>query len=106
MPKYLVKATYSAEGTRGLIKDGGTGRQRAVQGLIESVGGTLESFYYVLGEEDLIWICDLPTPADAMAMSLAVNSARGAQIHVTRLLTVDEVDQAVSKAVVYHPPNR
>ena len=106
MAKYLVRATYSAEGSRGIIKDGGSGRRRAVQGLIESVGGTLEAFYYTFGDADLIWICDLPTPADAVAMSLAINSARGAQVKVTQLLTVDEVDEGVSKAVVYHPPNR
>ena len=105
MPKYLVKATYSAEGTRGLIKDGGSGRQRAVKGLIESVGGSLEVFYYSFGEEDLIWICDLPTNSDAVAMSLAVNAARGAQVQMTQLLTVEDVDQAVTKAVEYRPPN-
>jgi uncharacterized protein with GYD domain len=44
MPKFMVKASYSAEGTRGLMKEGGTGRRAAVQKLIESLGGRLEAF--------------------------------------------------------------
>ena len=67
MPKYLVKASYSAEGTRGLLKDGGTGRKNAIEGLINSVGGSVEAFYYAFGDDDLIWICDLPTRSDAIA---------------------------------------
>ena len=34
MPKYLVQASYTAEGTRGLLKDGGTKRRAVVDGLM------------------------------------------------------------------------
>ena len=105
MPKYLMMAKYSAEGARGLMKDGGSGRHRAVQGLIESVGGSLESFYYAFGETDLYWICDLPSHADAVAVSMAVNGARGAQLTTVPLIDVDDMDAGVTKAVTYRPPN-
>jgi uncharacterized protein with GYD domain len=105
MPKYLMMAKYSAEGARGLIKDGGSGRYRAVKGLIESVGGTLEAFYYAFGETDLYWICELPGNADAVAVSLAVNGARGAQLTTVPLIDVDDMDAGVKEAVVYRPPN-
>ena len=104
MPKYLVKASYSAEGTRGLLKDGGSGRMNAIEGLINSVGGSVEAFYYAFGDDDLIWICDLPSHSDAIAMSLAVNAARGARVTTTPLLTLDEIDDGVKKAVSYRPP--
>lgn len=104
MPKFLVKASYSAEGTRGLLKDGGTGRKQAIEGLIESVGGTVEAFYYAFGDDDLVWICDLPSNSDAIAMSLAVNAARGARLTTTPLLSLDEIDEGVAKAVTYRPP--
>ena len=56
MPKFLIKASYTTEGTRGLVKDGGTGRRAAVQKLLESIGGTLEAFYFAYGEDDAIVI--------------------------------------------------
>jgi uncharacterized protein with GYD domain len=104
MAKYLVKASYSAEGTRGLLKDGGSGRHEAVEGLINSLGGTLESFYYAFGDEDLYWICDMPGHAELVAMSLAINAARGARVSTVPLLSLDEVDSAIHKATIYRPP--
>ncbi len=49
MPKYLFQASYTAEGAKGLLKEGGTKRRAAVEQLIKSVGGTLEAFYFALG---------------------------------------------------------
>lgn len=104
MPKYLVKASYSAEGARGLLKDGGTGRSEAIEGLITSVGGAVESFYYAFGGEDLYWICELPSNADLIAVSLAINAAGGARVETVPLLSLEEMDEAVRKAVSYRPP--
>ena len=52
MPKFMVKASYTTEGTRGLLKEGGTGRRAAVQTLTESLGGKVEAFYFAYGEDD------------------------------------------------------
>ena len=104
MPKYLVKASYSSEGTRGLLKDGGTGRMEAIEALLESIGGSLESFYYAFGEDDLIWICDLPGDADVIAMSLAVNAGGGARVSITPLVALEDIDEGVRKAVSYRAP--
>ena len=60
MAKFLVKASYTAEGARGLIKEGGTGRRNAVQKLVEGLGGKVEAFYYAYGEDDVYVITDLP----------------------------------------------
>jgi len=43
MPKYLLQASYSAEGSKGLLKDGGAKRVKAARTLIESLGGKLET---------------------------------------------------------------
>ena len=41
MPKYLIKASYSTEGIKGVMKGGGTGSSvDAVKHALESVGGT------------------------------------------------------------------
>ena len=52
MPKYLIKASYTAEGAKGLMKAGGTARRAAVQKMIEGLGGKLEAFYFAYGADD------------------------------------------------------
>jgi hypothetical protein len=44
MPKYLVQASYVGEGLKGLIKEGGSSRRDTVAGVIEGMGGKLETF--------------------------------------------------------------
>ena len=41
MPKYLLKVSYTADGAKGLIKDGGSKRREAALGLVRSVGGSI-----------------------------------------------------------------
>ena len=60
MPKMLIKASYTAEGARGLIKEGGSGRRATVQKLIEGMGGKMEAFYFAYGEADAYLIVDMP----------------------------------------------
>ncbi|MEJ7704135.1 MAG: hypothetical protein WKF47_12500 [Geodermatophilaceae bacterium] len=38
MAKYLIKASYSAEGLKGVMKQGGTSRVKAVEGALAGVG--------------------------------------------------------------------
>jgi uncharacterized protein with GYD domain len=104
MPTFMIKASYSAEGTRGLMKDGGTGRRDAIEALITSRGGTLKSFYYAFGDDDLYIIAELPSNADLVAVSLAINASGGAKVKSNTLLDAAEIDDAVQKAVRYRPP--
>ena len=39
MPKYMITASYSAEGAKGLVKEGGSARRAMVQKLVEGMGG-------------------------------------------------------------------
>jgi uncharacterized protein with GYD domain len=105
MPKYLAKAKYTApEGVRGLIADGGTGREKAVTTLIESVGGKVESFYFAFGDVDAYVILDAPDAPTAAALSLTVSASGLATVEVVQLLTTAEVDAAVKKSPVYDAP--
>ena len=56
MPKYLAHVSYTGEGLKGLLKDGGTKRREVVVQLAKSLGGKLEAIYYALGEDDLFYI--------------------------------------------------
>ena len=45
MAKYLIAASYTAEGLRGLAKDKASGRQKAVAQALKGLGGKLEAVY-------------------------------------------------------------
>lgn len=104
MPKYLIKASYTADGVRGLIKDGGSARRALVKKLVEGAGGTLEAFYYAYGDDDAYIITDLPHAADGLAISLAVNASGAVRLTTIPLITPEEVDAAGKKTVAYAPP--
>jgi uncharacterized protein with GYD domain len=103
MAKFLIQGTYTAEGAKGLMKEGGTGRKAAVQKAIEGLGGKLDSIYYTLGAADVIVICDMPDTLSGLALSLAVNASGAVRISTTPILSVEEVDTACKKTVSYRP---
>ena len=63
MPKYLLQVSYTAEGAKGVLKDGGSKRRAAAKAVVESVGGKLESMYFAFGEKDVFAIVDVPDAA-------------------------------------------
>ena len=60
MPKYLLQVSYTADGGKGLLRDGGSKRRAAARTLVESLGGKLESLYFAFGATDVFAIADLP----------------------------------------------
>ncbi len=104
MPKYLIQASYTQEGVKGLQSAGGSSRRDAVAQVAESVGGRLESFYFAFGEHDTYVILDLPDNETAAAVALTVNAAGGATTNTSVLLTPEEVDAAANRSVDYRPP--
>ena len=104
MPKYLWKGNYRPEGAKGLLKEGGTARVKAVEQLLQSAGGKLDAYYYALGEHDAYLIVDLPDNAAATAVSLAIAAAGVTHIETIPLLTMEEVDRATKIPVRYRPP--
>jgi uncharacterized protein with GYD domain len=106
MPKYLVSASYTAEGTKGLLKDGGSKRKAFIKGLIEKLGGKLEAFYFAFGDHDIYLIIEMPDAATASALSLNVAATGAVQLTTTVLLSPEEIDAAVKKPVDYRPPGK
>lgn len=106
MPKYLFQGSYTAEGTKGLQKDGGSKRRAAAQGLVESLGGKLESIYFAFGESDVFAIADLPDNAAAASLSLTLGASGAIMGKTTVLLTPEDIDKAVKKQGSYTPPGR
>jgi len=106
MPKYLVNASYTEAGLKGLLRDGGSKRREVVAQLVKGLGGKLEAFYYAFGDDDIFAIMDLPDNVSATATSLVINAAGAAKMKITVLLTPEEVDQATKTSVDYSPPGR
>ena len=104
MPKMMIKASYSAEGTRGLLKEGGSARVSTVKNLIESMGGRVEAFYYAYGDADAVIIIDVPDEASGLALSMAVNASGAVRLSTTPLITPEQVDAASKKSVAYRAP--
>jgi uncharacterized protein with GYD domain len=102
--KYLIKASYTSEGAKGVQSAGGSSRREIVEKMAEGLGGSLESFYFAFGETDAYVVLDLPDNRSAAAASIAVNSAGGAASEVIVLLTPEEVDAAAQMSVDYRPP--
>jgi uncharacterized protein with GYD domain len=104
MAKFLVKVSYSAEGARGLIKEGGSGRRAAVEQLAKGIGGKVEAFYFSYGDDDAYVLMDVPDAASGLAVSLAVNASGAARCTTIPLITPEEMDAASKKTVSYRAP--
>lgn len=72
--------------------------------MAESLGGSVESFYFGFGDTDAYVIADLPDNTAALALSLAVGAGGGASLTTVPLATVEEVDAATKATSDYRPP--
>ena len=106
MPKYLLQASYTVEGIKGLRKEGGTARRAAAEQLIKSLGGTLESFYYAFGDNDVYTVVDMPDHASMSAAALAIGASGAVTGKTVVLMTAEEVDAATKKTLSYRAPGQ
>jgi uncharacterized protein with GYD domain len=104
MPKYLITANYTAEGMAGVRAAGAKSRIDAVSTMLEAMGGRLESFHFAFGETDVFAIAEAPDDEAVAAVAIAINSSGAVSINTTKLLTVDQVDDALRRTVDYQPP--
>ncbi len=104
MPKFLIKANYSVEGIKGLLAKGGSARVASVTSAIAGVGGSVECFYFALGDHDAFLVVDLPDTVSAAALALQVGASGGASTEVVTLLTPEQVDAAAKMTIGYTPP--
>ena len=106
MPKFLLQSTYTVEGLKGLISDGGTKRVEVVRKTVEANGGRMESMYFSFGKKDTYVLCDLPDHKTAAALAIAIRASGGLDTKVTPVLTAEEVDEATRVKAAYQPPGK
>lgn len=104
MARYLIQGSYTAAGAKGILAEGGSKRRAAVDEMVKGLGGSVESFYFALGEEDVCVIVEAPSNVDVAAVSLAVGASGAVRLRTTALLTPEEMDEAAKKSVAYRPP--
>jgi uncharacterized protein with GYD domain len=106
MPKYLICGSYVDEGLKGLLKDGGTKRMEVTKQAVESLGGTLEAFYFAYGDNDAYFIVDQPENVNVIAGILMANATGTVKLKTIPLITPEEVDEAVKKTMDWRPPGQ
>ena len=104
MAKYLFHGSYTESGIKGVLKDGGTGRRKAVDALAKSLGGTVESMYWAFGKDDFYVIADLPSHAAAAALAATTGASGSVSISTVVLLTADDIDVSVRLHPDYSKP--
>jgi uncharacterized protein with GYD domain len=104
MAKFLIEASYTAEGLHGLAKDKASGRKAAVEAALIAMGGKLDSIHYAFGDIDVYLICDLPGNVAAASLSIAVAATGLVRTRTVPLLTIEEADQALTRRPVYRAP--
>lgn len=104
MPKYMYAANYTKQGLDGVRAEGAQARVDAIGGLIATLGGTLEAFYFAFGDCDAFVLVDLPDDETAAALALAVNASGAVTTRTIKLLTGRQVDAAIGKTVPFRPP--
>ena len=104
MAKYLIQASYTLDGIKGVKASGGSVRRKAVEEAVKGLGGTLDCFYFAFGDADVYAIADVPGNVEAAAMGLATCAGGGARTKTIVLLTAEEMDEAARRQVGYQPP--
>jgi uncharacterized protein with GYD domain len=106
MGKYLFHGSFTADGLRGILKEGGTSRTKAVSTLAESLGGSLESYHFAFGDDSYFVIVDLPNDEAAAACALAVSASGAVSNSTIKLLTPAQVDAAIKLTPNYRAPGQ
>jgi len=104
MAKYLFHGSYTQDGIKGVLKDGGTVRRKAVDALAKSLGGTVDEMYWAFGKDDFYVIADLPSQASAAALAATTGAAGSVSISTVVLLTAKDIDAAVKLHPEYRKP--
>lgn len=109
MPHFLIKAKYTAGAVQAMMANPHD-RQKAAAAAIEAVGGTLHSFYFAFGQDDVVVTFEVPDAGAAAAVSMAIGGSGAlASVETVPLLTMDEAIAALKKAATvrnaYKSPN-
>lgn len=94
---------YAPDAFKGLIA--GSDRKAAVETLLASVGGTLESLMFTRGEFDVVAVCEFPNQHTALGVVVAINASGAfSRVSVLEELDMDKVLAEARKAAEAYTP--
>ena len=97
MPKYLALFSYSGNAIAAMI-DNPADREAAVRRITESVGGRLESFYWMRGKFDGLVILDAPDSITMAGIEAAVKSSGAIHSETHDLFSADDIQHILERA--------
>jgi uncharacterized protein with GYD domain len=106
MPLYLTRFSYTPETWARLIVNP-EDRRRAAAEYIESVGGSLQGFWYAFGAHDAMTLWEAPDDVSMAAVVLAIGGGGAVtSLETTVLMSVEDTLDALRKAgdIRYAPP--
>jgi uncharacterized protein with GYD domain len=106
MAKYLVLFNLTGQTISRFVAKP-SDRAAVVRGLAESVGGSLESYYWMFGQYDAVGVLELPDSHTMAVLSFAATSS-GAFTHfeIHELIEADDLAEIAERArgIAYQPP--
>jgi uncharacterized protein with GYD domain len=104
--KYLTLFNLSSEAIKGFVTKP-SDRSAALRELLESAGGSLESYYWMLGQYDGVGVIELPDSHTAAAFSIAVTSSGAfSRLETHELIEASDLTAIAERArgIAYQPP--
>lgn len=108
MPKYVSFFSFTPQAWARMIDNPGE-RESAVRTLVESMGGSLEAYYWMFGEYDGFVIIEVPDSITAAGTAVGVASTGALdQVRTHELISAEEAGAVLDKAAQalghYAPP--
>ena len=107
MPLYLLRFSYTTESVKAMLANPHD-RAKAASEAAETLGAKLQGFWWALGEFDGVALVEAPDNMTAGALSILVGGSGAlSRLETTALLTIDEAQEALTKAAgaSYRPPS-
>ena len=89
MTTFFMFGQYSTEALKKISPE----RTRKAVNTIQKFGGRVKSVYALLGNSDLVFIVNLPGPAQATMVSIALSKLTGIAFTTETAIPVEEFDK-------------
>lgn len=98
MATYMYLGSYTAEGAKGLLAEGGTAREKAVGQLLESLGGRLLWYGFLQGNHDFFILADVPEDRLALVPTLLAGASGTVKVSSSKVFSTADIDFVQAKA--------
>ncbi|MGQ9921255.1 MAG: GYD domain-containing protein [Desulfobacca sp.] len=92
MATFILFGKYSAAALQGMSP----GRTQQIVDVIKKFGGEVQGMYATLGDQDLVFILNLPGIEQAMQVSVALNKMTSIGFTTAPAVTAAEFDQIMA----------